>query len=98
MSQNVHSVMNGIFTKGSFAGTNAFEVNMKYCPIPATVWMRPTAGTVSLLYSLDGGVNYTAVTGMTAVAAFADIDLTGPVTNLKFVGDGGTAAGTWGIC
>jgi hypothetical protein len=96
--ENVQSVMNGTFQSGSFAGVTAFLVKMKYAPLPATVWVQPSAGTVSVLYSVDDGVNYTAVTALTSAAAFSDTVLTGPITNLKFVGDGSTAAGTWGVC
>lgn len=96
--ENVQSVMNGLYQAGTFNGVEAFVVGMKYAPIPATVWVRPSAGTVSVLYSVDGGTNYTAVTGLMAAAAYSDALLSGPVTNLKFVGDGATAAGTWGIC
>lgn len=98
MAMNTNSVMSGSFAKGSFDGTTAYEIKMKFAPLPATVWVRPTAGAVSVLYSVDEGVNYTAVTALTAAAAYADSQLSGPVTNIKFVGDGGTAAGTWGIC
>lgn len=98
MAMNTNSVMGGSFAKGSFAGTASYEVKMKFAPLPATVWVRPTAGTVSVLYSVDEGANYTAVAALTAAAAYADSQLSGSVTNLKFVGDGATAAGTWGIC
>jgi hypothetical protein len=98
MAQNTIGVMGGIFARGAFNGTNAYVLNMKFAPIPATVWVRPTAGTVSVLYSVDDGVNYTAITVLTASSVYEDTTLTGPVTHLKFVGDVGTAAGTWGIC
>lgn len=98
MSQNTIGSMGGLFAKGSFSGTTAYTVKMKFAPLPATVWVRPTAGTVSVQYSVDDGVNYTAVATLTAAAAYVDTQLTGPVTHLKFVGDGGTAAGTWGVC
>lgn len=98
MAMNTNSVMSGSFAKGTFSGTTAYEIKMKFAPLPATVWVRPSAGTVSVLYSVDEGTNYTAVTALTASAAYADSVLTGPVTNIKFVGDGVSAAGTWGIC
>lgn len=90
--------MSGLFQKGSFSGTTATDIKMKFAPLPATVWVRPTAGTVTVSYSVDEGTNYTTVTALSAAAAYADTVLTGPVTNLRFVGDGVTAAGTWGIC
>ena len=92
------SVMGGLTQNGSFSGTTAYTIAMKGCPIPATVWVLPTAGTVTVSYSVDGGTNYTSVTGLTAAAAYSDIALTGPVTHLKFAGDGVSAAGAWGIC
>lgn len=98
MAMNTSSVMGGSFAKGSFSGTTSYEVKMKFAPLPATVWVRPTAGTVTVSYSVDEGANYTTVSALSAAAAYADTQLTGPVTNLKFTGDGVTAAGTWGIC
>ena len=98
MAMNTNSVMSGSFAKGTFSGTSSEAIKMKFAPLPATVWVRPTAGTVSVLYSVDEGTNYTAVLTLTAIAAYTDVTLTGPVTNLKFVGDGITAAGTWGVC
>lgn len=98
MAMNTNSVMSGSFAKGTFNGTTAYEIKMKFAPLPATVWVRPTAGTVTVSYSVDDGVNYTAVTALNASAAYADTSLTGPVTHLKFAGDGATAAGTWGVC
>ena len=95
---NTNSVMSGSFAKGTFSGTTAYEIKMKFAPLPATVWVRPSAGTVSVLYSVDEGTNWTAVTSLTSSAAYADTVLTGPVTNLRFSGDGVTAAGSWGIC
>jgi hypothetical protein len=92
------SVMGGLTQNGSFSGTTAYTVAMKGCPIPATVWVRPTAGTVTVSYSVDNGTNYTTVTALTAKSAYSETAMTGPVTHLKFVGDGATAAGTWGIC
>lgn len=86
------------FEKGTFSGTTAYTVQMWGAPLPATVWVRPTAGSVTVSYSVDDGVNYTAITALTAAAAYVDTSLTGPVTHLKFVGDGATAAGTWGVC
>lgn len=96
--ENVQSVMNGMFQRGTFAGVASYDIKMKYAPLPATVWVRPSAGSVSVFYSVDDGDNWVAVTALTAKAAFADTVLTGPITNLRFVGDGATAAGTWGIC
>jgi hypothetical protein len=98
MAMNTNSVMSGSFAKGTFSGTTAYEIKMKFAPLPATVWVRPSAGTVSVLYSVDEGTNYTAVTALTAAAAYADLTINGPVTNIKFVGDGVTSAGSWGIC
>jgi len=95
---NTNSVMGGSFAKGSFSGTASYEVKMKFAPLPATIWVRPSAGTVTVSYSVDDGANYTAITALTAKAAYDDTQLVGPVTNIKFVGDGVTAAGTWGIC
>ena len=98
MAMNTIGVMGGSFAKGTFSGTTSFIIKTKWCPIPATIWVRPTAGAVTVSYSVDEGVNYTAITDLTSAAAYADVALTGPVTHLRFVGDGGTAAGTWGIC
>jgi hypothetical protein len=98
MAMNTIKVMGGSFAKGTFNGTTPTEIKMRYAPLPATVWVRPTAGTVSVLYSVDEAVNYIAVTALTTASAYSDTVLTGPITNLKFVGDGGTAAGTWGVC
>jgi hypothetical protein len=98
MAMNTIKVMGGSFAKGTFSGTTPTEIKMRYAPLPATVWVRPTAGTVSVLYSVDEAVNYIAVTTLTAASVYSDTVLTGPITNLKFVGDGGTSAGTWGVC
>lgn len=98
MAMNTNSVMSGSFAKGTFSGTTSYEIKMKFAPLPATVWVRPTAGTVTVSYSVDEGANYTTVTALSAAAAYAESALTGPVTNLKFTGDGVTAAGTWGVC
>lgn len=98
MAMNTNTVMSGSFAKGTFSGTTTTDIKMKWAPLPATVWVRPTAGTVTVSYSVDEGVNYTAVTSLSAAAAFSDSVLTGPVTNLRFAGDGVTAAGTWGVC
>jgi hypothetical protein len=86
------------YKAGSFSGTTAFPIDMIDAPLPCTVWVRPSAGTVTVSYSVDGGTNYTTVSALSAAAAYADTSLTGPVTHLKFVGDGATAAGTWGVC
>ncbi len=98
MAMNVNTMMSGLFQKGSFNGTTATDIKMQYAPLPATVWVRPTAGTVTVYYSVDNGTNWTAVTALSAAATYADTVMTGPVTNLRFVGDGVTAAGTWGVC
>ena len=98
MAMNTNAVMGGSFAKGTFSGAAEYIVKMKFAPLPATVWVRPTAGTVSVLYSVDEGTNYTAVADLTAEAAYSETQLTAGVTNLKFVGDGVSAAGTWGVC
>lgn len=98
MTASTLTTMGGLAQSGTFNGTTAYTIAMKGAPIPATVWVRPTAGTVTVSYSVDNGVNYTAVAALTASAAYADTSLTGPVTHLKFAGDGATAAGTWGVC
>ena len=98
MAMNTNSVMGGSFAKGSFSGTASYEVKMKFAPLPATIWVSPTADTVTVSYSVDDGSNYIAIAGLTAKAAYADIQIVGPVTNLKFVGDNAPATGTWGVC
>jgi hypothetical protein len=92
------SVMGGLTQNGTFSGTAEYVRAMKGCPIPATVWVRPTAGSVTVSYSTDDGTNYTAITALTAKSAYTEASMTLPVTHLKFAGDGATAAGTWGVC
>jgi hypothetical protein len=97
MAMNTIGVMGGSFAKGTLNTTTVYIVKMKFGPIPATVWVRPTAGTATVSYSIDEGVNYTTVTSLNGVAVYSEAQLTGPVTHLKFTGDA-SAAGTWGVC
>ena len=83
---------------GTFSGTQEFveltpAESIRY---PRTVWVNPTAGLVTVQYSVDGGLNWSAVPGMSGLSGNSDATLLVPVTHLKFFGDA-TAAGTWGI-
>lgn len=97
MAMNTNSVMGGLFAYGTLNTTSEYEVKMKFAPLPGTVWVRPSAGTATVSYSVDNGVNYTAVAGLNGVASYSEAQITGPITNLKFTGDG-SSAGTWGVC
>lgn len=97
MAMNTNSVMGGLFATGSLNTTTVYEVKMKFAPLPATVWVRPSAGTATVSYSVDNGVNYITVASLNGVSTYSEAQISGPITNLKFTGDG-SAAGTWGVC
>ena len=97
MAMNTNSVMGGLFATGSLNTTTEYEVKMKFAPLPATVWVRPSAGTATVSYSVDNGVTYTTIVSLNGVSIYSEAQISGPITNLKFTGNA-SAGGTWGVC
>jgi len=79
----------------------AIVIDMEGAPLPATAWTVPVAGdTITVSYSLDGGVSYIAwpngaVTSASA-AALKELVFYGGVTHIKFQRTGG--AGITSTC
>lgn len=86
------------FIHGKLADGTAVVVNMKGAQIPCTVWTVPAAGdTVTVSYSVDGGVTYTVWPPGAVIAASNDT-LVGPVTDIKFQRTAGAGTtSTYGI-
>lgn len=62
----------------------AVIIEMKAIPVPRTVYVIPAVGdTITVKYSLDEGVTYTAWT-KGACTSYTDDVLTGPVHSLSF--------------
>lgn len=71
--------------------------SMDLMPIPATLWVRPGGGTLTVEYSTDGGANYQAITALTGAAAYTETQVTSGFTNIRIT-PSGTDGGTWGYC
>lgn len=65
-------------------------------PIPATLWVRPAGGTLTVEYSVDGGVNYQSLTALTGAAAYADTIVQAGFTNIRIT-PSGADGGSWGF-
>lgn len=63
---------------------------------PAVLWVRPAGGTWTVEYSVDNGVNYQALTGLTGATAYSEVVAEAGFTHLRITSTS-TAGGTWGI-
>jgi hypothetical protein len=92
-------IMGGQAFKGVLVDSTAVVVDAKMLPVPCTVWTVPVSGdTITVSYSLDGGVTYTTWPNGAVTAASNDVLYSG-VTHLKFqqtAGSGTTS--TYGAC
>jgi hypothetical protein len=65
-------------------------------PIPCTLWVRPAAGnTLTVAYSIDGGLNYQSLTALTGATAYSEIAVSAGISHIKITGSS-TGGGSWG--
>ena len=80
------------------AAIGAYSFDATFFPLPATLWVRPTAGnTFTVDYSTDNGANYQSLTALTGSTTYSETVVTSGFTNLKIT-TSGTQGGTWGVC
>lgn len=91
--------MQGLVLEGTFLDGVAVVVDMQFKPLPCTIWTVPVAGdSITISYSLDGGVTYTVWPNGIVTAKSSDILLSG-ITHLKFQRTAGAGVtSTYGVC
>ena len=94
--------MSGIFASHVLVNGTAVVEPMNGAPLPSTVWANPVAGdTITVSYSLDNGVTYTAwsLGAITSDSATKQLAFFSGVTHIKFQRTAGTGTtSTCGVC
>ena len=64
--------------------------------LDGTIWVKPAGGTWTVDYSVDNGVSYSSLVGLTGATAETKMQVTSGFTHLKITSSS-TDGGTWGI-
>ena len=100
MSEN--NIMLGTWASGQLTSGTAVVIDMRNCPLPATVSVKVVAGdTVTVSFSLDNGTSYIAwsLGDITSVSDPRYLIFYSGVTHFKFQRTAGTGTtSTYGIC
>lgn len=76
--------------------TNAQTFAVGAFRLPGTIWIKPAGGTWTVDYSVDNGVTFASLVGLTGASARTEMQVTSGFTHLRITSSS-TAGGTWGI-